>query len=123
MIRKRCLHRADRAPGVLHQRKARGLDPPVGQKGAVRRQVGLEPLPDCALLGVDKNAEQRLKEASVDTFIGAIIMFPLSVIIIKTCIDYFKTSSEIAAFANFILLTILAIIRKALVRLQFSKYD
>jgi hypothetical protein len=74
-------------------------------------------------LALSNGQRKALKEASVDTFIGAIIMFPLSVIIIKTCIDYFKTSSEIAAFANFILLTILAIIRKALVRLQFSKYD
>ena len=67
--------------------------------------------------------KKALKEASADTFLGAIIMFPLSVIIIKTCIDYFGTSSEFAAFMNFLSLTIIAIIRKALVRLHFSKWD
>ena len=66
---------------------------------------------------------RALHEASVDTLIGAIIMFPLSVAIIKACIDYAGTSSEMAAFINFLGLTGIAIVRKALVRLRFSKYD
>ena len=66
---------------------------------------------------------KALHEATVDTAIGAIIMFPLSVFIIKACIDYLGTSSEMAAFINFISLTGIAIVRKALVRLKFSKYD
>ena len=45
---------------------------------------------------------RALHEASVDTLIGAIIMFPLSVAIIKACIDYAGTSSEMAAFINFL---------------------
>ena len=64
-----------------------------------------------------------LHEATVDTAIGAIIMFPLSVFIIKACIDYAGTSSEMAAFINFIGLTGIAIVRKALVRLKFSEWD
>ena len=66
---------------------------------------------------------KALHEATVDTAIGAIIMFPLSVFIIKSCIDYAGTSSEMAAFINFIGLTGIAIVRKALVRLRFSKWD
>ena len=66
---------------------------------------------------------KALHEATVDTAIGAIIMFPLSVFIIKACIDYLGTSSEMAAFINFISLTGIAIVRKALVRLKFSKWD
>ena len=66
---------------------------------------------------------KALHEATVDTAIGAIIMFPLSVFIIKACIDYAGTSSEMAAFINFISLTGIAIVRKALVRLKFSKWD
>ena len=66
---------------------------------------------------------KALHEATVDTAIGAIIMFPLSVGIIKACIDYAGTSSEMAAFINFLGLTGIAIVRKALVRLRFSKWD
>ena len=66
---------------------------------------------------------KALHEATVDTAIGAIIMFPLSVFIIKACIDYAGTSAEMAAFINFLGLTGIAIVRKALVRLRFSKYD
>ena len=67
---------------------------------------------------------KALHEATVDTAIGAIIMFPLSVGIIKACIDYAGTSAEMAAFINFLGLTGIAIVRKALVRLRFeSKYN
>ena len=66
---------------------------------------------------------KALHEATVDTAIGAIIMFPLSVFIIKACIDYAGTSSEMAAFINFIGLTGIAIVRKALVILKFSEWD
>ncbi len=66
---------------------------------------------------------KALHEATVDTAIGAIIMFPLSVGIIKACIDYAGTSAEMAAFINFLGLTGIAIVRKALVRLRFSKWD
>ena len=67
---------------------------------------------------------KALHEATVDTAIGAIIMFPLSVFIIKACIDYAGTSSEMAAFINFLGLTGIAIVRKALVRLRFeNKYS
>ncbi len=66
---------------------------------------------------------KALHEATVDTAIGAIIMFPLSIFIIKACIDYAGTSSEMAAFINFIGLTGIAIVRKALVRLKFSEWD
>ena len=67
---------------------------------------------------------RALHEASVDTLIGAIIMFPLSVAIIKACIDYAGTSAEMAAFINFLGLTGIAIVRKALVRLRFeNKYS
>ncbi len=68
--------------------------------------------------------KRALHEATVDTVIGAIIMFPLSVAIIKACIDYAETSAEMAAFINFLGLTGIAIVRKALVRLRFeSKYS
>ena len=64
---------------------------------------------------------KALHEATVDTAIGAIIMFPLSVFIIKACIDYAGTSSEMAAFINFLGLTGVAIVRKAVIRLRFEK--
>ena len=72
-------------------------------------------------LALSKEQKKALHEATVDTAIGAIIMFPLSVFIIKACIDYAGTSSEMAAFINFIALTGVAIIRKAIVRLKFQK--
>ena len=74
---------------------------------------------------VQSNKLRRaLHEATVDTALGAIIMFPLSVGIIKACIDYAGTSAEMAAFINFLGLTGIAIVRKALVRLRFeNKYN
>ena len=75
-------------------------------------------------LVANKNLRRALHESTVDTAIGAIIMFPLSVFIIKACIDYAGTSSEMAAFINFMGLTGIAIVRKALVRLRFeNKYS
>jgi hypothetical protein len=74
-------------------------------------------------LAQSKALKKALHEATVDTAIGAVIMFPLSVFIIKTCIDYAGTSAEMAAFINFLGLTGIAIVRKALVRLRFSKFD
>jgi len=71
-----------------------------------------------------KRLRRALHESTVDTAIGAIIMFPLSVAIIKACIDYAGTSAEMAAFINFLGLTGVAIVRKALIRLRFeSKYN
>ena len=52
-----------------------------------------------------KRLRRALHESTVDTAIGAIIMFPLSVAIIKACIDYAGTSAEMAAFINFLGLT------------------
>jgi len=72
-------------------------------------------------LARNKRLQKALHEATVDTAIGAIIMFPLSVGIIKACIDYADTSAEMAAFINFLGLTGVAIVRKALVRLRFEK--
>ena len=74
-------------------------------------------------LARNSKLKKALHEATVDTAIGAIIMFPLSVGIIKACIDYAGTSAEMAAFINFLGLTGIAIVRKALVRLRFSKFD
>jgi len=75
-------------------------------------------------LAQSKKLKRALHEATYDTAIGAIIMFPLSVGIIKACIDYAGTSAEMAAFINFLGLTGIAILRKALVRLRFeSKYN
>ena len=74
-------------------------------------------------LAQSKALKKALHEATVDTAIGAVIMFPLSVGIIKACIDYAGTSAEMAAFINFLGLTGIAIVRKALVRLRFSKWD
>ena len=68
-----------------------------------------------------KRLRRALHESTVDTAIGAIIMFPLSVAIIKACIDYAGTSAEMAAFINFLGLTGVAIVRKALIRLRFEK--
>ena len=75
-------------------------------------------------LATSSKLSRALHEAPVDTMIGAIIMFPLSVFIIKACIDYAGTSAEMAAFINFMGLTGIAIVRKALVRLRFeNKYS
>ena len=75
-------------------------------------------------LVTNKKLRRALHESTVDTAIGALIMFPLSVGIIKACIDYAGTSAEMAAFINFMGLTGIAIVRKALVRLRFeNKYS
>ena len=75
-------------------------------------------------LAQNSRLRKALHEATYDTAIGAIIMFPLSVGIIKACIDYAGTSAEMAAYINFLGLTGIAIVRKALVRLRFeSKYN
>ena len=75
-------------------------------------------------LAQNSRLRKALHEATYDTAIGAIIMFPLSVGIIKACIDYAGTSAEMAAVINFLGLTGIAIVRKALVRLRFeSKYN
>tara|TARA_B100000287_G_scaffold85463_1_gene78042 strand:+ start:329 stop:580 length:252 start_codon:yes stop_codon:yes gene_type:complete len=75
-------------------------------------------------LALSKEQKKALHEATYDTILGAIIMLPLSVFIIKLCIDYAGTSSEMAAFINFLGLTGIAIVRKALVRLRFeNKYS
>ena len=75
-------------------------------------------------MATSSTLRRALHEATVDTMIGAIIMFPLSVFIIKACIDYAGTSAEMAAFINFMGLTGIAIVRKALVRLRFeNKYS
>ena len=87
--------------------------------------IGMEKFISIGLwqLVTNKKLRRALHESTVDTAIGAIIMFPLSVFIIKACIDYAGTSSEMAAFINFIGLTGIAIVRKALVRLKFSEWD
>ena len=72
-------------------------------------------------LAQNSRLRKALHEATYDTAIGAIIMFPLSVGIIKACIDYAGTSAEMAAFINFLGLTGVAIVRKAVVRLRFEK--
>ena len=72
-------------------------------------------------LVTNKKLRRALHESTVDTAIGALIMFPLSVFIIKACIDYAGTSSEMAAFINFLGLTGVAIVRKAVIRLRFEK--
>ena len=43
--------------------------------------------------------------------------------LIKVCIEYAETTAFMAALINFISLTGVAIVRKTLVRLRFSKYD
>ena len=72
-------------------------------------------------LVTNKKLRRALHESTVDTAIGALIMFPLSVGIIKACIDYACTSAEMASFINFLGLTGVAIVRKAVVRLRFEK--
>ena len=72
-------------------------------------------------LVTNKKLRRALHESTVDTAIGALIMFPLSVGIIKAFIDYAGTSAEMAAFINFLGLTGVAIVRKAVVRLRFEK--
>tara|TARA_Y100000996_G_C21991858_1_gene424961 strand:- start:154 stop:387 length:234 start_codon:yes stop_codon:yes gene_type:complete len=72
-------------------------------------------------LVTNKKLRRALHESTVDTAIGALIMFPLSVGIIKACIDYAGTSAEMAAFINFLGLTGVAIVRKAVIRLRFEK--
>ncbi len=85
--------------------------------------IGMEKFISIGLwqLVTNKKLRRALHESTVDTAIGAIIMFPLSVFIIKACIDYAGTSSEMAAFINFLGLTGVAIVRKAIIRLRFEK--
>tara|TARA_R100000152_G_C6662051_1_gene100695 strand:+ start:54 stop:329 length:276 start_codon:yes stop_codon:yes gene_type:complete len=85
--------------------------------------IGMEKFISIGLwqLVTNKKLRRALHESTVDTAIGAIIMFPLSVFIIKACIDYAGTSAEMAAFINFLGLTGVAIVRKAIIRLRFEK--
>ena len=64
--------------------------------------------------------KKAMHEATYDTLIGAIIMFPLSYAIIKICTEI-GWAPFATAFTNFIFLTAIAIARKTFVRLKFAK--
>jgi glucose-6-phosphate-specific signal transduction histidine kinase len=64
--------------------------------------------------------KKALHEATYDTLIGAIIMFPLSYVIIKFCAEM-DWRPFATALANFTFLTGIAIARKTFVRLKFAK--
>ena len=66
---------------------------------------------------LDKNA---LREATVDTMLGAIVNFPLSRLTI-TIVLLFTHNSFIISLSQLIVLSILAIIRRYLTRVYFDK--
>tara|TARA_R100000935_G_scaffold16458_1_gene32679 strand:+ start:858 stop:1085 length:228 start_codon:yes stop_codon:yes gene_type:complete len=65
---------------------------------------------------IDKNA---LKEAAVDTALGAVVNFPLSWTTIYLAL-FFTTNSFIISFSQLIILSILAIIRRYYTRVYFQ---
>mgnify|MGYP004204636979 CR=1 FL=1 len=66
---------------------------------------------------LDKNA---LREATVDTMLGAIVNFPLSWLTI-TIVLLFTHNSFIISLSQLIVLSILAIIRRYYTRVYFDK--
>jgi len=68
---------------------------------------------------IDKPA---LKEATVDTMLGAIVNFPLSWLTI-TIVLLFTHNSFIISLSQLIVLSILAIIRRYYTRVYFDKHN
>lgn len=66
---------------------------------------------------------KALYEAVYDTSIAALINFPLGYILTKVCLEVFHMQSFGIAFVNFLVMTVVAIIRKTMVRIKFAKKE
>lgn len=67
-----------------------------------------------------KYDKQALKEAVVDTLLGAMVNFPLSWLTIYSVL-IFTTNSFIISLSQLIILSILAIIRRYYIRVYFQE--
>ena len=73
---------------------------------------------------MNQRKRRALKEATVDTFLGTLIMFPLNFIIVYICLELLSFNALQITIASTATLFIVAVWRKATVRLYFEKkYD
>ena len=73
---------------------------------------------------MNQRKRRALKEAIVDTFLGTLIMFPLNFIIVYICLELLSFNALQITIASTATLFVVAVWRKATVRLYFEKrYD
>jgi len=73
---------------------------------------------------LNQRKRRALKEATVDTFLGTLIMFPLNFLIVYICLELLSFNALQITIASTATLFIVAVWRKATVRLYFEKkYD
>ena len=73
---------------------------------------------------MNQRKRRALKEATVDTFLGTLIMFPLNFIIVYICLELLSFNALQITIASTATLFVVAVWRKATVRLYFEKrYD
>ena len=73
---------------------------------------------------MNQRKRRALKEAIVDTFLGTLIMFPLNFLIVYICLELLSFNALQITIASTTTLFIVAVWRKATVRLYFEKkYD
>ena len=73
---------------------------------------------------MNQRKRRALKEATVDTFLGTLIMFPLNFLIVYICLELLSYNALQITIASTATLFIVAVWRKATVRLYFEKkYD
>ena len=73
---------------------------------------------------MNQKKKRALKEATVDTFLGTLIMAPLNYIIIYVCLELLSFNALQITIATTSILFFIAVLRKAIIRLYFEKkYD
>ena len=73
---------------------------------------------------MNQKKKRAVKEAIVDTFLGTLIMFPLNFIIVYICLELLSFNAFQITIASTTCLFMVAVWRKATVRLCFEKkYD
>ena len=73
---------------------------------------------------MNQRKRRALKEATVDTFLGTLIMFPFNFLIVYICLELLSFNALQITIASTATLFIVAVWRKATVRLYFEKkYD
>ena len=70
---------------------------------------------------LNQRKKRAVKEAVVDTIIGTLIMAPLNYIVIWVCLEVLSFNALQIAIATTTTLFLIAVVRKAYVRLYFEK--
>ena len=70
---------------------------------------------------MNQKKKRALKEATVDTFLGTLIMAPLNYIIIYVCLKLLSFNALQITIATTSILFFIAVLRKAIIRLYFEK--